>query len=51
MFNLDGLQLHIETLWEETHLKLRKLFRPSIPQPTNYDPLSVEGHQEISEYS
>ncbi|MDH3765319.1 MAG: LON domain containing protein, partial [Nitrosopumilus sp.] len=28
--------------------KIKKIIPPSIPQPTNYDPLSVEGHQEIS---
>ena len=45
---LDGLQLHIETIGRNS-FKIKKIIPPSIPQPTNYDPLSVEGHQEISE--
>jgi len=45
---LDGLQLHIETIGRSS-FKIKKIIPPSIPQPTNYDPLSVEGHQEISE--
>jgi len=44
---LDGLQLHIETIGRNP-FKIKKIIPPSIPQPTNYDPLSVEGHQEIS---
>ena len=44
---LDGLQLHIETIGRNS-FKIKKIIPPSIPQPTNYDPLSVEGHQEIS---
>ena len=43
---LDGLQLHIETIGRNP-FKIKKIIPPSIPQPTNYDPLSVEGHQEI----
>ena len=46
--NLDGLQLHIETIGRNS-FKIKKIVPPPIPQPTNYDPLSVEGHQEISE--
>jgi len=46
--NLDGLQLHIETIGRNS-FKIKKIIPPSIPQPVNYDPLSVEGHQEISE--
>jgi len=46
--NLDGLQLHIETIGRNS-FKIKRIIPPSIPQPTNYDPLSVEGHQEISE--
>jgi len=46
--NLDGLQLHIETIGRNS-FKIKKIVPPSIPQPVNYDPLSVEGHQEISE--
>ena len=45
---LDGLQLHIETLGRNP-FKINRIIPPSITQPANYDPLSVEGHQEISE--
>ena len=45
---IDGLQLHIETLGINS-FKIKKIIPPSITQPTNYDPLSVEGHREISE--
>jgi len=45
---LDGLQLHIETIGRSS-FKIKKIIPPSIPQPLNYDPLSVEGHQEISD--
>ena len=45
---LDGLQLHIETLGRNS-FRIKKIIPPSVPQPTNYDPLSVEGHQEISD--
>ncbi|QDI89040.1 LON domain containing protein [Candidatus Nitrosopumilus sp. SW] len=45
---MDGLQLHIETLGRNS-FKIKKIIPPSIPQPENYDPLSVEGHQLISE--
>ena len=45
---IDGLQLHIETLGRNS-FKIKKIIPPSITQPTNYDPLSVEGHREISE--
>jgi len=45
---LDGLQLHIDTIGRNS-FKIKKIISPSISQPTNYDPLSVEGHQEISE--
>ena len=45
---LDGLQLHIETIGRNS-FKIRKIIAPSISQPKNYDPLSVEGHQEISD--
>ena len=44
---LDGLQLHIETIGRNS-FKIKKIIPPSISQPANYDPLSVEGHQEIS---
>ncbi|MDH5658756.1 MAG: LON peptidase substrate-binding domain-containing protein [Nitrosopumilus sp.] len=46
--HLDGLQLHIETIGRNS-FKIKRIIPPSIPQPVNYDPLSVEGHQEISE--
>jgi Lon protease-like protein len=45
---IDGLQLHIETLGRNS-FKIKKIIPPLIPQPVNYDPLSVEGHREISE--
>ncbi|MCV0430892.1 LON peptidase substrate-binding domain-containing protein [Nitrosopumilus sp.] len=45
---LDGLQLHIETIGRNS-FKIKRIIPPSIKQPENYDPLSVEGHQEISE--
>jgi len=45
---IDGLQLHIETLGRNS-FKIKRIIPPSITQPANYDPLSVEGHQEISE--
>ena len=45
---LDGLQLHIETIGRNS-FKIRKIIPSLIPQPVNYDPLSVEGHQEISD--
>ena len=45
---LDGLQLHIETIGRNS-FKIKKIIPSSIPQPANYDPLSVEGHQEISD--
>ncbi|QMU54027.1 MAG: LON domain containing protein [Nitrosopumilus sp.] len=46
--NLDGLQLNIETLGRNS-FKIKKIIPSSIPQPTNYDPLSMEGHQEVSD--
>ncbi|MCH8914516.1 MAG: LON peptidase substrate-binding domain-containing protein [Thaumarchaeota archaeon] len=45
---IDGLQLHIETIGRNS-FKIKKIIPPLISQPANYDPLSVEGHQEISE--
>ena len=45
---LDGLQLHIETLGRNS-FKIKRLVPPSITQPENYDPLSVEGHEVISQ--
>lgn len=45
---LDGLQQHIETLGRNS-FRIKKIIPPSVAQPANYDPLSVEGHQEISD--
>ncbi|MBT8242195.1 MAG: LON domain containing protein, partial [Nitrosopumilus sp.] len=45
---INGLQLHIETLGRNS-FRIKRIIPPSITQPTNYDPLSVEGHKEISE--
>ena len=45
---IDGLQLHIETLGRNS-FRIKRIIAPSITQPANYDPLSVEGHQQVSE--
>ena len=45
---LDGMQLHIETIGRNS-FRIKKIIPPKIAQPENYDPLSVEGHQEIFE--
>jgi hypothetical protein len=45
---LDGLQQNIETIGRNS-FKIKKIIPPLISQPANYDPLSVEGHQEISD--
>ena len=45
---IDGLQLHIETIGRSS-FKIKKIISPIISQPENYDPLSVEGHQQVSE--
>ena len=29
--------------------QIKKIIEPAISQPENYDPLSVEGHSEVSE--
>ena len=44
---MDGLQQHIETLGRNS-FRIKRIIAPQMPQPTNYDPLSVEGHEEIS---
>ena len=44
---IDGLQLHIETMGRNS-FRIKKIIPPVLSQPDNYDPLSVEGHQEIS---
>ena len=46
--SLDGLQLQIETIGRNS-FKIKKIIPPSVSQPQYYDPLSVEGHQEISD--
>ena len=46
--DIDGLQLHIETIGRNS-FRIKKIVPPSLSQPENYDPLSVEGHQEISD--
>ncbi len=45
---LDGMQLHIETVGHNK-FKINKIIPPSLAQPSNYDPYTVEGHQSISE--
>ncbi len=45
---IDGSQLNIETLGRNS-FRIKRIIPPSLSQPANYDPLSVEGHQEISE--
>ena len=45
---IDGLQLHIETLGRNS-FRIKHIIPPALPQPKDYDPLSVEGHHEISE--
>lgn len=44
---LNGLQLHIETIGRNS-FRIKKIIEPAIPQPANYDPLSVEGHSRVS---
>ena len=45
---LDGMQLHIETLGRSS-FRIKKIIPPSIAQPDEYDPLSADGHRQISE--
>ena len=45
---LDGMQLHIETVGRNK-FKIHKIIPPSLVQPSNYDPYTVQGHQKISE--
>ncbi|MFB5605759.1 MAG: LON peptidase substrate-binding domain-containing protein [Nitrosarchaeum sp.] len=45
---LDGMQLHIETVGRNK-FKINRLIPPSFAQPSDYDPYTVEGHQNISE--
>ena len=44
----DGLQLLIETMGRNP-FRITEIIEPSIPQPSDYDPLSIEGHRMISE--
>ncbi len=43
---LDGLQLHIETLGRNK-FKINKIIPPTLAPPENYDPYTVEGHKVI----
>jgi len=45
---MDGMQLHIETIGR-SKFRIKKIIPPSIPLPENYDPYSMEGHQQISD--
>lgn len=45
---LDGLQLQIETVGRNP-FRIQRIIEPSIPQPEEYDPMSVEGHQLITD--
>ena len=45
---LDGLQLHIETLGRNK-FKINKIIPPTLAPPENYDPYTVEGHKVISD--
>jgi len=45
---LDGMQLHIETVGRNK-FKINKIIPPSLVQPSNYNPYTIEGHQNISE--
>ena len=45
---LDGLQLHIETLGRNK-FKINKIIPPILEHPENYDPYTVEGHKVISD--
>ena len=41
---LDGTQLHVETIGRNK-FKITRIMPPSIAQPQNYDPYTLEGHQ------
>jgi len=45
---LDGMQLDIETVGRNK-FKINKIIPPLLAQPSNYDPYTLEGHQNISE--
>lgn len=44
---MDGTQIHIETIGRNK-FKIIKIIPPSLAQPSNYDPYTIEGHQNIS---
>lgn len=44
---MNGMQLQIETVGRNK-FKINKIIPPSIEQPSNYDPYTLEGHQIIS---
>jgi len=43
---MDGMQLHIQTIGRNK-FRIKKIIPPSISLPENYDPYSIEGHQQI----
>lgn len=45
---LDGLQLHIETLGRNK-FQINKIIPPTLAPPENYDPYTVKGHKIISD--
>ena len=45
---MDGMQLHIQTIGR-SKFRIKKIIPPSVPLPENYDPYSIEGHQQISD--
>jgi len=45
---MDGMQLHIQTIGR-SKFRITKVIPPSIALPENYDPYSIEGHQQISD--
>ena len=44
----DVMQLQIQTMGR-SKFKIKKIIPPSIELPENYDPYSIEGHQQISD--
>lgn len=45
--DLAGLQLHLETVGR-SKFKINKIIPPSLEQPPNYDPYTIQGHHTIS---
>ena len=45
---LDGLQLQLDVVGRNP-FRIVDIINPSLPHPPEYDPLSVEGHQLVSE--